>query len=77
VSLAEPMGAEVIAYFPLAVEQIGGRGKYLERVAQGDAPTLTARLSPRSSARTGERIRLAVDVERLHFFDGTTEQAVW
>ena len=40
------------------------------------ATTLTARLSPRSSARAGGRIRLAVDVDRLHFFDGETEQAL-
>jgi multiple sugar transport system ATP-binding protein len=34
-------------------------------------------LSPRSRARTGEPLRVAVDVERLHFFDPETEEAVW
>jgi multiple sugar transport system ATP-binding protein len=78
VSLAEPMGAEVLAYFPLAVEPLAARAKYLELLATEDeGTTLTARLSPRSSARAGRRLRLAVDVERLHFFDGETEQAIW
>ena len=79
VSLAEPMGAEVIAYFPVPAEQLAGANEHLELVAplQAGAATLTAKLTPRSAARTGERIRLAVDVARLHFFDGETEQAIW
>ena len=77
VSLAEPMGAELIAYFPMAVESVGRRGDAFELVSpETAATTLTARLNPRSSARAGGRIRLAVDVERLHFFDGETEQAI-
>ena len=77
VSLAEPMGAEVIAYFPMAVESVSGRGDALELVSpETAATTLTARLNPRSAACAGGRIRLAVDVERLHFFDVETEQAI-
>jgi multiple sugar transport system ATP-binding protein len=33
-----------------------------------DAP-FTARLSPRTTVRAGRRVKLAVDVERLHLFD--------
>ena len=78
ISLAEPMGAEVIAYFSMAAEAINGRGDVLELVTpEAAAATLTARLNPRSAARTGKRIRLAVDVDRLHFFDAETEQAIW
>ena len=33
-----------------------------------DAP-FTARLSPRTAVRAGRRVKLAVDVERLHLFD--------
>ena len=40
------------------------------------AQTLTARLSPLSTARAGARLRLAVNVDRLHFFDGETEHAI-
>ena len=38
---------------------------------------LTARLNTRSRAQSGEPLRVAVDVERLHFFDADTEEAIW
>jgi multiple sugar transport system ATP-binding protein len=38
--------------------------------------TLTARLNPRCSARTGSTLRIAIDAERLHFFDPETEEAI-
>jgi multiple sugar transport system ATP-binding protein len=78
VALAEPMGAEVIAHFPLPVSSPGARSSLLELVdpQAGAGSTLTACLSPRSSARAGRRLRLAVDVDRLHFFDEETERAL-
>jgi multiple sugar transport system ATP-binding protein len=92
VALAEPMGAEVIAYFPVA----GGRHAAVDAppsppeenesdaalrlagqaAASGDLQ-LTARLSPRSTAATGRSLRVAVDVGRLHFFDPDTEASIW
>jgi multiple sugar transport system ATP-binding protein len=52
-------------------------------VAAGDAngtvptmATLTARMEPSLKVRAGDRIRLAVDPERLHFFDPRTERAL-
>jgi hypothetical protein len=38
---------------------------------------LTARLSPRSAARSGQPLRVAIDVERLHFFDAESDEAIW
>jgi multiple sugar transport system ATP-binding protein len=74
IALAEPMGAELIAHFPLTgslgAEPTGGI-----LGGNGEA-TLTARLSPLSSARAGRRLRLAVNVDRLHFFDGQSERAI-
>jgi multiple sugar transport system ATP-binding protein len=62
VALAESTGAEVIAYFPV-------------HTANGEA-TLTARLSPRTRAETGGPLRVAIDADRLHFFDPETELAI-
>jgi multiple sugar transport system ATP-binding protein len=59
VTRAEPLGAEVIAHFPL-----------------GEAPA-TARLSPRSGATAGEPLRVAIDLDRLHFFDPESGAAIW
>jgi len=37
---------------------------------------LTARVDPRSTARTGDTIRIALDPNRLHFFDKETEESI-
>jgi multiple sugar transport system ATP-binding protein len=92
VTLAEAMGAEVIAYFPVAghrhplvdaaptppdeTESDAALSLAGRAAAAGDL-TLTARLSPRSVAATGRSLRVAVDTERLHFFDAETEAAIW
>jgi multiple sugar transport system ATP-binding protein len=81
VTLAEALGAEVIAHFPLAGD--------VEPVVTGAAPEpppvesaseggtlLTARLSPRTAARSGQPLLIAIDAERLHFFDPETEEAI-
>jgi multiple sugar transport system ATP-binding protein len=74
VALAEPLGAELIAHFPLPGDNLRSDGTAaLEETAER---TLTARLSPMSSARAGRRLRLAVNVDRLHFFDEETEQQI-
>ena len=70
-ALAEPMGAELIAH--VSLDGVDG-GEELTPL--GTPATLTARLSPQSTARAGGRLRLAVDVDRLHFFDAETEQAI-
>ena len=67
VTLAEPLGAEVIAH----VELEGSRPDDGPGTAE-----LVARLSPRTRAEAGSALRLAVDVERLHFFDAETEAAI-
>ena len=53
----------MIAYFPVQ----DGNGEL----------TLTARLSPRTRAETGSRLRVAIDTDRLHFFDAETEEAIY
>jgi len=93
ISLAEPMGAEVIAHFPMAVEPlVGATARALARGADeshadaaaltllatesgGDA-LITARMSPRCGARSGQPLRIVLDAERMYFFDSETENAI-
>jgi multiple sugar transport system ATP-binding protein len=94
VSLAEPMGAEVIAHFPIEGESLvdsetvaaarsadaaEDAARLLQLAGGRDSGevVLTARLNTRSRAQSGEPLRVAVDVDRLHFFDPQTEEAVW
>ena len=37
---------------------------------------MTARLSPRSAARSGQPLRVVIDLERLYFFDPESEEAI-
>jgi multiple sugar transport system ATP-binding protein len=87
VSLAESLGAEVIVHFELAAPPVrpaeigaetnGANGLPLAGlVTAGEVATMTARVDPRTSAHAGGALRLALDVERLHFFDPGTQRAV-
>jgi multiple sugar transport system ATP-binding protein len=91
VSLAESMGSEVIVHFPLAAEPVAGvsgalkdaGGEEVEEVTQliaegqSHSMTIVGRLNPRTSAKTGAHVRVAVDAERLYFFDPRSERALW
>jgi multiple sugar transport system ATP-binding protein len=64
-SLREALGSDILAHFNLEVRDEDGR-----------ATTCIARLSPRAQAREGEYVELAVDADRLHFFDPATGLAI-
>jgi multiple sugar transport system ATP-binding protein len=74
VALAEPLGAELIAHFPLSGNKAPAEGS--ADLGETAESTLCARLSPLSTARAGRRLRLAVNVDRLHFFDEETGQRI-
>jgi multiple sugar transport system ATP-binding protein len=90
VSLAEAMGSEVIVHFPLKARAVAGapgavaatdsrdREELAQLIAedQTQSTTIVARLNPRTRARTGRPVRVSVDVNRLYFFDPTTETAI-
>ncbi len=41
-----------------------------------DGINMTARVSPRSTAKPGDTIKVAIDVNRIHIFDKETERAI-
>ncbi len=41
-----------------------------------EGSSMTARVNPATAARTGDRVRFALDVEKIHVFDKETEKAV-
>jgi multiple sugar transport system ATP-binding protein len=60
-------GAEVI-------EQLGS--EIVLEASVGDARLIVARIDPKARLLAGDRLRLSVQAERLHFFDPATEQAI-
>jgi len=56
------------------VTELLGAEVYLYLVSAGQ--NLTARVNPRSTAKTGDRIKIALDANRIHIFDKETELAI-
>ena len=58
------------------VVELMGSETYLYLRTSGKDENIVARVDPRSTARTGDRIRVAFDANRLHFFDKDTEVTI-
>ncbi|MEV2275254.1 sn-glycerol-3-phosphate ABC transporter ATP-binding protein UgpC [Nocardiopsis sp. NPDC049922] len=84
--LVEAMGSDVLVHFPLdAAPVVTEDTRELARDAGADeAPTapetgvvLVGRFSPRTHVFEGQTITVAVDTERLQFFDPTTGTSIY
>jgi multiple sugar transport system ATP-binding protein len=72
VELTEQLGSETLLYFR-------ADGIEAEQESEGEVElggALVARLDPRTNAAPGERLVLGVDIERAHFFDPSTGNAL-
>ncbi len=84
VSLTEALGSEIVVHFPVQAPRVVTEDTVaLEQDAGiGDVPvahqrnTWVASFSPRSRVRPGDEVEIAVDVERLHFFDPESGLAI-
>ena len=56
------------------ITEMMGAETYLYLICEGIP--LTARVSPRSTARPGDDIKVAIDPNRIHIFDKETEKAI-
>ncbi|MBP5431836.1 sn-glycerol-3-phosphate ABC transporter ATP-binding protein UgpC [Ruminococcus sp.] len=56
------------------ITEMMGAETYLYLVCEGIP--LTARVSPRSTAKSGDDIKVAIDPNRIHIFDKETEKAI-
>jgi len=82
-NMVESLGSEIIVHFPLPVESFSIMDEEFEGEDAVAAITdetgnhiYVARINPRSQARIGEAIELAVDTSRMHFFDPDTGLAI-
>jgi len=85
--LREALGAEVMAHFSMAARHaVTEDVRELAQDLGEDEPGPTAesgetivvgRFSPRSNARVGEQIRVAVDTRSLHFFDPESNLGIY
>jgi multiple sugar transport system ATP-binding protein len=87
VDIREDMGSEVFAHFAVDAEPVQTR-EVLEAMEEEDVPEAVrermrrgvpfiARLERGTGAREGQRLELAVDTARLHFFDPETGLGIY
>jgi multiple sugar transport system ATP-binding protein len=78
VDITEALGSEVMAYFGVDAQQVfsdGAKredGEELKSIGADAGSTFVASFNARSRVRPGDRIEVAVDTTRLHFFDATS-----
>ncbi|MDO4546732.1 MAG: sn-glycerol-3-phosphate ABC transporter ATP-binding protein UgpC [Clostridia bacterium] len=58
------------------ITELMGSETYLYLKTSGKDDNIVARVDPRTSSRTGDKIKVAFDSSRLHFFDLDTEQTL-
>ncbi|MGI8693789.1 MAG: ABC transporter ATP-binding protein [Geodermatophilaceae bacterium] len=82
--LVEAMGSDVLVHFAVdAAQPVTEDTRELARdlgedqSAGSDTTVMVARFSPRTTARVGDAISVAVDTDRLHVFDPDTGASVW
>ena len=81
-SVVEELGSDAHIIFrvdapPLAVEDVKAAAEEEDTgLLAVERATFTARVDPRTEARSGETLRLAVDPSRLYFFDAATGESL-
>ena len=75
VAVLEELGADAHVFFRVDAPQVTAEaleGKEDATLIADSTALFSARVDPRTRARVGDRIRLAVDPSRFHFFDSET-----
>jgi multiple sugar transport system ATP-binding protein len=69
IELVEALGADILAHFDLDAPTVDSGDPDAEDAATGEVRTSVARFNPRSTASLGDQLTVAVQVERMKFFD--------
>ena len=80
VDLVEALGSDIIVHFSLDAEGVFIRSSDALQelnVEQTGGGRGIARLTPKSRVAEGKPVTLAVDLERMHFFDAGSHAAIW
>ena len=84
VELCEALGSDLVVHFSVPgtkvdVEDVreGTTDETTVALAGSGSVPVVARFGPRSKVALGEVVPIAVDTERMHFFDMSTRNAIW
>ncbi|MCY3633631.1 MAG: sn-glycerol-3-phosphate ABC transporter ATP-binding protein UgpC [bacterium] len=77
IAVREALGAETLAHFSIAAPSVdSGDPDALDELGDEESSRCTARFSAATRVRVGDRVRVNVSTERLHFFDRKTHLAI-
>ena len=85
IALVEALGSEIQVHFTLPARPVHNEDTKALEKEHGEAETKAlsadgvrwiASFAPRSKVRIGQQINVAVDTERMHFFDPETSEAI-
>ena len=77
VVLLEALGSEIMVHFRVEAPTVdSGDPDAAEDKGVAGQANAVGRFSPRSTARMGQEIEIAISTENLHFFDATTHQSI-
>jgi len=80
VELVEALGSDLLVHFGIDAEAATVHSSdSIQEIKAKDAAgsRMVARFSPKSQVRIGAPVDVAIDVERLQFFDAETGEAIW
>ncbi len=76
VTLVEALGAETMTHLKIDAPWVdAGDPDAVTEI--GEERSAVGRFSPRTAARVGDTVRLAITAENLHFFDPETRTSLW
>jgi multiple sugar transport system ATP-binding protein len=77
VSLLEALGSEIMAHFHVDAPTVdSGDPDAVEDKGHAGQANAVGRFNPRSRARMGQQIEIAISTENMHFFDPQTRQSI-
>ena len=77
VDVREALGAETLIHFGINAPAVdSGDPDALDELGDSAVARITGRFSPRTQARVGDAIEVAVDCSALHFFDRSSHLAI-
>ncbi len=75
IELIEALGSEILVHFTLDATAVDSGDPDAEAVSTDGAPSV-GRFDPRSRVKAGDRVKIQVDVDRIHCFDPDTRLAM-
>ena len=76
VQLVESLGSEIVTHLDIGAALVDTGDPDLDEIGQAAETSVVGRFGPHSTVAPGQKVEVAVDTDRVHFFDAATGQAL-